>query len=425
MVYEDGHWSRDDLLRAEYKAGKLCGRYAAKAYGDDRLEKNARLTALKMASNAAKNNILSIAKSNPYIAVAQQAFDANPWLLNTPEGTVDLKTGEIRTHDSSDLLTKMTQVAPKPGEPTRFLSFLEEALQGDREYIRHVQKWLGYCLTGSTLEQKLAFFWGPGGNGKSVLLNTVQHIMGDYSRVTDTSTFAAQKNDQHPEALADLRGARLVAANETQEGRAWDEAKIKQATGGDKISARFLNRDRFEFTPTFKLLFVGNHKPKIANIDRAMRRRIHLMPFTVTPTVVDRNLEDKLKEEAGQILSWLIEGCLLWQKEGLEPPKIVQDATDDYFEDEDPIGRFLEERCVVKDGAAVLGSALFESWREWAEQQNESTRSLRWLVGQLTTRGGIGKWREPHTGRRGLRGLELIYNPGEFEAQPAPKTAKA
>lgn len=423
QIYNKGVWGPDETLMVEHMANLVCLEQSRRAAEDPALDKARGKEARRLASSGAQAATLSKARSDRRVVVRQEDFDANPWVLNTPAGVVDLRTGELGPHDPRQYHTRSTAVSPERAEPVNFLKFLREATAGDQGLIDLIQIKAGYWLTGITREHDITFIWGPGGNGKSVLVNTLSHIMGDYASVANTSTFAQAKNEQHPEELARLRGARLVLANETNEGQTWNEARVKQASGGDKMTARFMNQNSFEFTPQFKLVFVGNHKPRIANLDQAMKRRFHLLPFTVTPARVNRQLEELLRAEAGAILQWAIEGCLKWQRDGVQIPEVVRAATAEYFTDEDPVGRFLEERCVARHDATVYTSSLYEAWRDWAHEQGEHIRTARWLTTNLAQRAGIERWKCSRTAQRGLRGIELIYNPGEFEAQPMPATA--
>jgi putative DNA primase/helicase len=194
-------------------------------------------------------------------------------------------------------------------ECPRWLTFLDEATGKDVELIGFLQRWCGYCLTGDIREHALVFCYGPGGNGKTVMLNTISGILGDYAKTAAMETFVASQFEHHPTDLAMLCGARLVTAAETEEGRAWAETKIKQLTGGDPISARFMRQDFFTYRPHFKLMIIGNFEPALRNVDDAARRRFNVMPFTRKPPVVDKTLEDKLHSEWSGILRWMIEGC--------------------------------------------------------------------------------------------------------------------
>jgi phage/plasmid-associated DNA primase len=203
-----------------------------------------------------------------------------------------------------------------------------------------------------------------------------------------SDTFTATMQEHHPTDLAGLRGARLVTVTEVEEGRRWAEGKIKTMTGGDKISARFMRQDFFEYIPQFKLWVAGNHKPRLRNVDEAMRRRLHLVPFAVTIPPEERDLElaDKLKAEWPGILQWLIQGCLAWQQHGLKPPPAVRDATEEYFTAEDAIGLWIEDRIERKHGAFVLCNALYTSWKDWIQARGEEPGSQKHLTEALQSK---------------------------------------
>ena len=259
-----------------------------------------------------------------------------------------------RTHPRAAgrrLYDKITAVGPR-GDCPRFLAFLNRITGGDAALVSYLQRVLGYALTGVTREHALFFAYGTGANGKSVLLSTVAGILGEYHRTAPIETFVASNGDRHPTDLAGLRGARLVTATETEEGRRWAEARIKQLTGGDTVSARFMRQDFFEYRPAFKLVIAGNHKPSLRSVDEAIRRRFHMIPFAVTIPADERDVElvEKLKAEWPGILAWLIEGCLEWQAEGLRPPQAVLEATDAYLSAEDAIAAWIDDRC-ERDGS--------------------------------------------------------------------------
>ncbi len=215
-------------------------------------------------------------------------------------------------------MTKMTAVQAG-GKCPRFLAFMDEITGSDASLRDFLQRMLGYSLTGSTQEHALFFLYGTGANGTSVFVNTVTGILGDYHRTAPIETFTASAVERHPTELASLQGRRTVSAIETEEGRRWAESRIKALTGGDKIAARFMRQDFFEFTPQFKLIIAGNHKPGLRTVDEAIRRRFHLVPFTVTipPEKRDPSLTEKLRQEWPGILEWMIEGALAWQEQGL------------------------------------------------------------------------------------------------------------
>jgi putative DNA primase/helicase len=321
--------------------------------------------------------------------------------------TVDLRTGTIYPPRREDYITKRPAVEPG-GNCSRWLQFLTEITGGDAELQAYLQRMGGYCLTGVTTEHALFFCYGTGANGKSVFINTLAGIWGDYAVTAPMETFTVSKSDRHPTDLAMLRGARLVVAQETEQGRRWAESKIKTLTGGDRIRARFMRQDFFEFTPQFKLLIAGNHKPGLRGVDEATRRRLHLIPFSVTIPQADRDpqLFEKLKAEWGGILQWAIEGCLEWQRIGLAPPAAVRDATDAYLASEDTIANWLEDQCEQDRRSTCKRSALFESWKKWTEAAGEYPGKQTEFFSALEDRGFV-QFRESGTGQRMFRGLCL------------------
>ena len=255
------------------------------------------------------------------------------------------------------------------------------------------------------------FGFGNGKNGKSVWLTTITGIMRDYAVTAPMEAFTASKFDRHPTELAMLRGARLVTASETEKDRLWAESRIKQITGGDRISARFMRQDFFEFTPQFKLTIIGNHKPLLRNVDEATRRRFNLIPFmrTPDPDKIDRLLVEKLRPEWPGILRWMIEGCLDWQANGLQRPESVIRATESYFADQDLLAQWLDEACDTEPGNRHKHEAtadLFASWTEFAKQAGEEPGSRKTFSTELSRR-GFEPFREGHDNIRSFRGLRL------------------
>jgi putative DNA primase/helicase len=336
------------------------------------------------------SGVEKFAQSDLAFAVTADYWDRDTYLLGTPGGTVDLRTGIVRPGEPSDGITKSTAVAPSTHtDCPEWDRFLRETTGGDREMVRFLQQWAGYCLTGDIREHALVFAHGPGGNGKSVFLNTLTGIMADYSTPAPSDTFTVSIGDRHPTELAGLRGARLVAASETEQGRAWAETRIKALTGGDEISVRFMRGNFFRYRPTYKLLIIGNHRPKLENVDAAVRRRFNIVPFTHTPEHPDHQLEEKLREEWPEILRWMIKGCLDWQAHGLVRPKRVLEATEDYFNDQDLLGQWLDAGCELQPGNDRLrerSRELYQSWSEFAKQSGEKPETEKAFVGNLEKR---------------------------------------
>jgi len=333
------------------------------------------------------------AQADPQLATISDQWDVDPWKLGTPGGTVDLRTGVMTPARQSDHITKQTAVTPADplhgkGCPM-WLDFLNQATNEDQDLIRFLQQMVGYCLTGDVSEECLFFVYGPGGNGKGVFLTTIGNILGDYAASAAMDTFTVSHSDKHPTDLAKLKGARMVTASETDEGRAWAEARIKEITGNERpISARFMRQDFFEYMPTFKLVFVGNHQPVLHNVDEAARRRFNIIPFIQQPKKPDKGLKDRLRAEYSAILQWAIDGCADWRKNGLIRPKVVIDATAEYFSEQDSVGRWIDESCNTgKPAMEARHKALFASWTLWAAANGEKVGSGKAFSKSLQKRG--------------------------------------
>lgn len=354
-------------------------------------------------------------RSDPALAVTSDSWDKDQMLLGTPGGTVDLRTGVLRQSNPADGITRSTSVIPAAtADCPRWWSFLTEATGGDVMLMCFLQAWAGYCLTGETREHALVFVHGLGGNGKSVFLNALTGIMGAYAANAAMDTFTASKGDKHPTDLAMLRGARLVTASETEEGRAWAEARIKAMTGGDPITARFMRQDFFTFTPQFKLTVVGNHRPVLKNVDDAARRRFNIVPFTQKPAVIDHQLEDKLRAEWPGILRWAIDGCLAWQMHGLVRPAIVSAATADYFSEQDLFGQWLDDRCEVEIGNPhkwETVAALYASWSSYARYAGDDAGSVKAFNPKMLTKGLQPSRKAQARGFAGIRLKPLMTPP--------------
>jgi putative DNA primase/helicase len=307
----------------------------------------------------------------------------------------------------------MTGVAPG-GECKLWHRFLDRVTAADQELKSFLQRACGYALTGSTREHALFFLYGTGANGKSVFINTIAMVLGTYHRTAAMETFTVSAGDRHPTELAGLCGARLVTAVETEEGRRWAESRIKSVTGGDKIEARFVRQDFFEFSPQFKLFIAGNHTPGLRSVDEAIRRRFKLVLFAVTIPAEERDpqLPERLAAEGGGILNWMIEGCLEWQKHGLGECRVVQEATSAYLDAEDGLGSWLQECCVRDQSASASSSALFASWRKWAEQAGEFVGTIKTFSQALEARGCRRTRTRMGSEFRGLA-LTAVSKPGE------------
>jgi putative DNA primase/helicase len=354
--------------------------------------------------------VLTIACTDRRLAATTEQWDADPMLLNTPDGVIDLRTGTMRPHRPEDFMTKIAAVGPR-GDCPMWKAFLNRIMKGDAELIAYLKRVCGYCLTGSTSEQAMFFGYGVGANGKGVFLQTIGGVMADYCKAAAIETFTESKTDRHPTELARLHNARLVTATETETGHHWAESRIKLLTGGDPVTAHFMRKDDFEYTPLFKLFFSGNHKPGLRSIGEAMRRRLNMIHFAVTIEKKDRDkhFADKLQPEWPGILQWMIEGCLAWQKGGLDPPLAVTKATDDYFTAQNSFAFWLEECCDRRDpNAWTSTTVLFASWKQWAEKAGVRYGDIKSFREAMAEAGF--EWRRKKEGN-GYQGLSIRQDP--------------
>jgi putative DNA primase/helicase len=365
FVWDGAVWKQDDTVHVFDQIRRYC-RENSEWNSETCMELKKQCSASFVAA------VERFCKSDRRFAATVEQFDQDDWILNTPDGLVDLRTGLTKPHNPIDYCTKTTLGSPI-GECHRWREFLGEVTDQDVQLIDYLQRLVGYCLTGSTREHSLHFLYGTGGNGKSVFLDTVTGVLGDYAKTAPMETFTESRNDRHPTELAMLQGARLVVAQETEQGKRWAQSRIKALTGGDRIAARRMRQDFFEYNPKFKLLIAGNAKPKLDTVDEAMRRRFHIIPFTVQilPEDRDKELTSKLREEGPGILAWAIEGCLEYQKVGLNPPAKVIEATDAYLESQDVFSEWLETECECGPGLWETPTMLYGSWRRFADRNNE------------------------------------------------------
>ena len=424
-AWDGTRWQRDVALGARRLAGDICLEFSRRALETITKTNKAESMATKLASLQTKKNVLDYGADNPALQAWGEAFDTNPRWLNTPAGVVDLTTGIITAGTPEMMQSRMTAVAPKLGRAPRWEAFLDEATHGDKELQAYLQRLAGYALTGETNEACVAFLYGAGGNGKSVFLDTMMAVIGDYGRTSAASTFTASKSDRHSVEIADLAGARMVVANETKKNQKWDEERIKSLTGGGKITARFLYGQPFEFTPQFTLIFAGNDMPDLDGLDPAMRRRLHIVPFTNKPKNPNRNLAQQLVAEYPQILQWMIVGAMTWAREGLGMPSAVKESTAEYFDDQDPFSRWAEAQvelvpCTATlnpdahETARVSSRTLFDNWAEWCAKNRASPGKVNGFSRRVSALPGVQRFRT--TEDRGFSGLRLKVGYGSADS---------
>ncbi|MCZ6501854.1 MAG: phage/plasmid primase, P4 family [Gammaproteobacteria bacterium] len=411
-VWLGNRWDRDETFIDMDYARKICKVGASHAL--TRLELGAKKDRIADALSKLRmyTAVTKIARTDRRHQVNPTRFDARAWILNTPGGLIDLKTGDMRPCRADDWCTRMTSVAPG-GECPRWLKFIDDCTKQDAELKRYLKRVIGYCLTGTIIEHKFFFVYGTGGNGKGTFVNTFNHLLGTYSKVANVDTFTQQRFAKHPTELAWFQGSRLLNAQEIPEGSRWNETRIKMLTGGDPITARHMYESEFTYFPTFKLLFTGNHKPILRNVDDAIRRRLFLIPFE--HKVAKKDIEDDLEEcfkttEAGGILQWAIDGCLDWQHNSLNPPDRVRMSTDEYFDSEDTIGTFLAECCEIGAGHRELTARLYRRYCDWCDTNNEYRLSNHRFLPKIAAKGYKSKNRGGQMSVTGLR-LPDNYNP--------------
>jgi len=396
LIWNGKHWHEDSKRQIEAITAKtLRALYGeAKATEDKYQSKMLHDWAKKCERRSIRIN--SILDVKPMVSVRKKELDSHSFLFNCDNGIIDLKTGELLPHDRDLLLTKLSPIKyERNAECPNWKAFLESIFkthtgEADHELINYLQKAIGYSLTGVTKEQVMFFLFGNGRNGKSTFINIIQDLLGDYGRQTNSDTFLKKRNDSGiNNDVARLDGARFVSAVESEEGQQLSEALVKQITGGEKMSARFLRQEYFEFTPEFKVFFTTNHKPIVKGSDEGIWRRIMLIPFTITipKDKIDYDLPDKLAKEMPGVLRWAVEGCMKWQTEGLRAPEAVKAATAEYREDMDILAPFIDENCTVHPTEKIEAKLLYENYTKWCYQNNELDLKNRAFYRQLEVRG--------------------------------------
>jgi P4 family phage/plasmid primase-like protien len=379
------HWALDETKAVYDAARQSCKLDLGFALAQNPKEAVARWLRAKLGSAATITAVVKMAAADRRHAVTHAALDADPWLLNTPGGVLDLQTGAIRPHDPADLVTKITAAAPAADCPI-FRCVLERVIP-DADVREYLQRLIGYCLTGIVREHMVALVYGSGANGKSVIFNAVRHALGDYGITLGSEVLMESHYDRHPTEIAVLRGSRMALCSEVDSGRRWNEARMKRLSGGDPITARLIARDPFEFIPSHKLVLLANAKPGLRVVDEAIRRRIHLIDFAVTIPEAERDpeLPEKLNAEAGGIISWALEGCLEWQAYGLRPPQVVLDATDRYLDQQDTVAEWMRDCCRALGDESL--TTLHGSYREWCKVNGIVEAGRNTFGDQLEARG--------------------------------------
>jgi putative DNA primase/helicase len=390
LVWDDTRWKPDSSGEIERRARETVRAiYAEAESADDKHERKA--VARHAAGSESRSRIdAMIALARSMVPVAPDDLDADPWLLNAANGTIDLRTGKMRAHRREDLITKQAPVDYDPdAQAPRFARFLREIFDGDEGVIGFVQRFAGYSLTGSTRERAFAILHGRGKNGKSTLVEALLEALGDYATTTDTETILAKRHQGVSNDVAALKGARLVSTAEVEQGRALAESKVKSLTGSDTVTARFLYSEPFSFKPEFKLWLSTNNKPVIRGTDDAIWDRIRLIPFTqrFEGGAADAKLPEKLRDELPGVLAWIVRGCLDWLRDGLGEPDKVRAATEGYRAEQDTLAGFIDDECIVHPDAWCKFADLYAAYTRWCEESNEHPEKKRRFADRLTEHG--------------------------------------
>lgn len=378
LIWDGARWAPDADGHVQ-----RCMKVIAREVHTSLIESNAEADVIRAAKRAESNSgvkgALTLASTEPEIAITPERLDAHPYLLNCANGIVDLRTGERLDHDPALLLTKMAGAPYEPdAEGAVFRDFLER-IQPDEDMRLFIQRLLGLSLEGKVTAHVLPIFYGDGANGKSTLTDAVMSALGDYADAADPDLLRARTFDAHPTGVADLFGLRLALVHETDSGHQLAEGTVKRLTGGDRLKARRMREDFWSFDPSHTFVMLTNHKPGVSGTDEGIWRRLRLVPFEVVIPAAERDedLSAKLASEAGAILAWLVAGYLDWRKNGLAEPGKVTEATQAYRADSDPLGRFLEAECQMVSAFSARSSQLFAAYEKWCATEREDPGTPR------------------------------------------------
>jgi putative DNA primase/helicase len=445
LLWTGSHWSLDDRGQIHSLAKETVKTiYNEAALSDDDNQRKAIASWAKSSESRQRiDAMLALAQSEPEIPITPTDLDTHHWYLNCKNGTINLKTGELLPHDPKHLITKCIDVEydPSAGCPM-WKDFLEDifAPLPDRDaVIAYVKKAIGYSLTGITRQHILHVMYGIGRNGKSTFIRTIARLLGPYAAAMPPKLLMMRRNESHPTELASLHGVRFGYTNESDENERFDEVKIKSLTGGDAISCRRMHEDFWQFNPTHHLWLASNYKPRVNGTDEGIWRRLRLLPFNVqfmsssevkyasaeipdNIPVADECLPEKLAEEMSGILAWCVQGCLLWEKKGLAPPKSVEVATKEYRTSEDVVSGFIEERCEIGATKKVSGGELYRSYKQWCQDNEVRMLNNNAFAEYLTKRQDLGLTRK-HLGRArmwvgiGLVKVDMCEEPDDHAAK--------
>jgi putative DNA primase/helicase len=404
LVWDGKRWAQDNTGQVARWAKVTARRLTNDAMAiPDQQQRNAALRLTRRGeSSAGVAGALTLASTEEGIAVTPDDLDSDPFLLNVSNGTIDLRTGELRRHSPTDMLTKLAGAAYDPqAAGTVFERFLSR-VQPDASMRAFLARLLGHTLEGRVVAHILPIFHGAGRNGKGTLINVVLSALGDYADAADPELLTARTFDAHPTGVADLFGLRLAVLHEGDAGRRLAEATVKRLTGGDRLKARRMREDFWHFDPSHSFVMLTNHKPLVAGTDEAIWARLRLVPWDVVIPEAERDAElgDRLALEVDAVLAWMVAGYREWKSNGFGEPEKVAKATSAYRAESDLLGRFLTACCHLQPSFQVRSGELFDTWSKWCASEGEDPGTVKSFSEELHNRGydnakshGVMKWK--------------------------------
>jgi putative DNA primase/helicase len=395
-IFDSMRYAPDDNLKIFQLAAETIRNIYTEASSCIDEKKRAAIARHALSSESSQKLSAMLECAKPYMGVTPDEFDTDPWVLNCQNGVIDLRTGTLSPHDPSSLITKVIPAEFQvDAECPKWEAFIELVTGGDKDLAAFIQAAVGYSLTGLTDEHAVLFSYGLGANGKTTLSEFVLWLMGDYALKTDIESLMLHDKGSSPSPyIARLAGVRYALAAEVPEGRRLHESLVKELSGGDSVTARFLFGQPFTFKPSHKLWVVGNYKPRVSDTSEGFWRRVRIIPFGVTiPTDQRKPMSEILggfQEEASGILSWAVTGCMMWQSNGLGIAKAVQDATLSYRKESDLVEQFLEDQTELHPEYRVEKARLYGAFKAWCEEAGETvgaSKSKKWFSQQLSRRG--------------------------------------
>jgi putative DNA primase/helicase len=389
LIWDNCRWQVDEMLKIHKMAKEIVPQIYDEVYQASTKADKKRLFKWAVATEALSTRGNMIRDSRPMVAIAASDLDTHPWLLNVKNGTLDLQVGVLSPHVQTHYLTKMLQIHYDPKAPCdHWMQFIERCQKQNPAMIEYLQKAIGYSLTGIVSEKAMFILQGPKDTGKSTFVETMQMLFGEYGMKIQTQSLMWKRERQQSNDIAMLKGARFVHASEAEERERLAESQIKEMTGGDTLSARFLHAEFFQFQPEFKLWLSTNQKPKVSN-DDAVWGRLKIIRFAVQipEDQQDKSLKRKLQQELPGILRWAVEGCHKWQRDGLGTPPEIVGATSDYRKEQDVLGHFIDDQLEFVDSHSLLSRVLYEAYKSWCTDNGEKIESQRALGLKLSERG--------------------------------------